>query len=158
MKEKRFQPTNKTLLWIEMHRNNINLALKMIGLTLALLLMVQNIIGLATFGAFINEEALQKGEFTWGTPMMSKEFELALAVLKKEEKHYRYTAQAIIDCWDPKALLNPITLYKNLRMSFVGYARTSLRKIEHDKSFLTYMVKKEAHAKYIAKLGRKAYR
>lgn len=149
---------NKKLLWIEMHRNNIMLTIKLVGIFLTVIMMAQAILGLATFASFVNEEGLQAGSFTWGIPMMNGEFELALATLQLEEPHYKDNAQAIIDCWDLKAIINPIRLYRNMRRSLVEFARVSQRKIESDKGFLKHMIRKEKHAAYIAKLNHKVYK
>ncbi len=149
---------NKKLLWIEMHRNNIMLTIKLVGIFLTIIMMAQAILGLATFASFINQESIQNGGFSWSMPMMNKEFELALATLKMEEPHYKDNAQAIIQCWDLKAIINPIRLYRNMRRSLVEFARTAQRKIESDKGFLKHMIRKQKHDEYLASLNHKVYK
>lgn len=158
MDTEKLQPTNKILLWVELHRKNMLLTVKIITAFLGIIMLVQATLGLATFSSFINQESIQQGGFTWSMPMMNKEFELALATLELEEPHYRDNAKAIMRCWDIRAIINPVRLYMNMRRAMVEFSRVSLRKINRDKAFLKHMIRKEKLELYQAKLNHEVYR
>ncbi len=136
-----FQPTNKTLLWIEIHRNNINLAIKVVGLTLSIIMLAMGVIGMSSF---VLEECLQAQTFGIAIPAMNKEFETALAILKIEGPHIRRNARILRKIW------NPLT-----GRAFREFANATLRKLETDKAFFEYMIKKEKHETYIKSLKKR---
>ncbi len=144
MKTEKFQPTNKTLLWIEMHRANLNLAIKVVGLILSLIMLVMGVVGMASF---ILEETIQAQSFGIAIPAMNKNWETALHIWKTESPYIRANARILRKKW------NPLT-----GRAFRAFANATLRKLENDKAFFEFKIKQEKHAAYLARLDRKAYR
>lgn len=119
----------------------IALWLTSIGMLITLALWAINSIGMRSF---MFEETLQVQSFGYALPMMNKEWEVASAALWKEEPWIRANTRA---------------LRHTSRFNFISgdafraYANAVDRKTSRDKSFIKYMLEKEAKEKWERKIG-----
>ncbi len=122
--------------WLNKHKFIVGFLFSIVGL-------LTMYIGAQGMKSFILEESLQRRNMSYALPALNKEFEIALAVLKRQEESIYRESSWLRRIW------NPLT-----GGAFKAYARASIQGIQSDKSFFEYMVKKARRQEYLAKLNR----
>ena len=108
------------------------------GGILAGLMFLQSLMGQIVFAAFIDEENVQKLEYGYIMPMRAGEWELAYAIMVKEESSIRDSAKAMRSSWKPTIMLNPIRTYLNLKRAFTDYSNATWRNYLRTRSYVKY--------------------
>ena len=124
--------------WFSKNKKRIKTCLKISGITLAAMMLLQSLMGQIVFAAFIREEDTQKLEYGYIIPMRAGEWELAYAIMVAEENAIRSNCRAMKSTWKLSIMLNPIRTYTNLRRAFTDYSNSTWRNYQRTKGYVKY--------------------